>query len=107
MSKVNAFTQSNAFTHPLKTLEESEESYKLLQDAVRYPHSLTHSLLLTHSLTHSLNSERQTLRSKVDTLELKLKKLVEGRSAEYANIVFTVTAAVTKEFENIKLNLKF
>ena len=106
MSKVNAFTQSNAFTHPLKTLEESEESYKLLQDAVRYPHShthsLTHSYSLTHSLTHSLNSERQTLRSKVDALELKLKKLVEGRSAEYANIVNTVTAAVTKEFENIK-----
>ena len=43
----------------------------------------------------------------MDTLELKLKKLVEGRSTEYANIVNTVTAAVTKEFENIKLNLKF
>ena len=40
-------------------------------------------------------------------MELKLKKLVEGRSAEYANIVNTVTVAVTKEFENIKLNLKF
>ena len=38
----------------IKTLEESEESYKLLQDAVRYPHSLTHSL--THSPTHSIVS---------------------------------------------------
>ena len=38
----------------IKTLEESEESYKLLQDAVRYPHSLTHSL--THPLTHSIVS---------------------------------------------------
>jgi formiminotetrahydrofolate cyclodeaminase len=27
----------------IKTLEESEESYKLLQDAVRYPHSHTPS----------------------------------------------------------------
>ena len=40
-------------------------------------------------------------------MELKLKKLIEGRSTEYASIVSTVTAAVTKEFENIKLNLKF
>ena len=69
----------------ISTLEESESSYRMLQEAV---------------------GERQTLRSSVEELERRVAAFNETRSIEFNNVQKAVQGVVEQELEKLRISMK-
>ena len=69
----------------ISALEESETSYKMLQEAVE---------------------ERQALRTSVDELQRRVATFNESRSAEFSHVQKAVQGAVEQELEKLKIAMK-